>query len=99
MPRRADVTENVATANVLSRDDRETRKMSIQGFDSVAMIDNDLASVSCAHAGLENGSVSGCANRVALVGGDVDPGMKCPFTIEGIQTGAEGAGDDALHRP
>ncbi len=85
--------------NVLSRGDRESGKMGIKGFDAVAVVDDDFASVPGAHAGLEDGAVRRCANRVALVGGDVDPGVECAFPIKGIQPGAEGTGYDPLHRP
>jgi hypothetical protein len=90
--RRAHIAQDVTAANVLSCDDRESRKMSVQGFHAVAVIEHDFASIPAAHTGLEDGAVRRRANRIALAGGDVDPGMECAFSIKRIQAGAERTG-------
>ncbi len=99
VPRRADIAKDVSAANVLSLGDREPGKMSVKGLDAVAVVDDDFASVPGAHAGLHDGAIRRCAHRVALVGGDVDPGVERAFPIKGVQAGAEGTGYDPLHRP
>ena len=96
---RTNIAQDVTPANVLPCDDGKSRKMSVEGFHSVAMIDDYFASVPCAHSSLENHSIRRRAYRVALAGGNVDAGVKCAFTLEGIKPGAEGAGYDPLHRP
>ena len=68
MPRRADVAEDVATVNFLSRDDCESGKMGIQSFDTMAMIDNHFPAVPGAHAGLEDDTVRRRPHSVALGG-------------------------------
>src|ERR1700723_2800150 len=73
--------------------------MSVEGLYPVAMVDNDFASITGAHAGLDDHAVRGRAHRIALAGGDVDPGMKGALPIKGVHTSAEGTGDDPLHRP
>src|ERR1700684_2100627 len=73
--RRTNIPQDVTPANVLSGDDRESGKMSVQGFHAVAVIEHDFASVPGAHAGLDNGAVRGRAHRITLAGGNIDPGM------------------------
>src|ERR1700684_1603268 len=85
VPRRADIAKDVSTANVLSSGDSEPGKMGVKGLDAMAVVDDDFASVSRPQAGLHDSSVSGCAHRVALVGGDVYPGVECAFPINGVQ--------------
>ena len=88
MPRRSDVAEDVATANILSRDDCESGKMGIQSFDTMAMIDNHFPAVPGAHAGLEDDTVRGCPHRVALAGCNINPGMERAFALKRIQAGS-----------
>ena len=87
--RRANVSQDVTAANVLSGNDCESRKMSVQGFHAVAVIDHHLSSVPVAHSSLDDGAVRRRANRVALAGGNVDSGVECAFSIKRIQAGAE----------
>src|SRR5580698_2973971 len=99
VPRRADIAKDVSTANVLSNGDSEPGKMSVKGLDAMAVVDDDFASVPGPEAGLHDSSISGYAHRVALVRGNVDPGVKCAFPINGVQAGAEGTGYYPLHGP
>lgn len=96
---RTNIAQNVTPANVLPCNDCKSRKMSIEGFHSVAMIDDDFASIPRAHSSLENHSIRRRAYSVALAGGNVDASVKSAFTFEGIKPGAEGAGYDPLYRP
>src|SRR5580698_5113998 len=73
--------------------------MSVQGLHPVAVVDNDLTSITRAHAGLDNRAVRGRVHRITLAGSDVDPRMKGAFPVKGIHTSAEGTGDNSLHRP
>src|ERR1700684_50871 len=97
--RRANVSQDFTAANVLSGNDCESRKMSVQGFHAVAVIDHYFSSVPVAHSSLDDGAVRRRANRVALAGGNVDSGVECAFPIKRIQAGAERTGYDPLHWP
>src|ERR1700677_4942561 len=99
VPRRTDVAKDIPTAHVLSLSHREAGKMSVNGRNTMAVVDHHLASITVRHASLKDGTVRRRSNRLALGCGDVNSGMKRAFPVEGIQPGAEGTGYDTLHRP
>src|ERR1700748_2256556 len=76
----------------LAGDDREPGKMGVKGLHPVPVIDDYLASIAGPHAGLDYGAVSRCAHSIAFAGRNVDSGVESALPVEGIHTGAEGAG-------
>ena len=99
MARGADITENVAAANVLPGGDGETGEVGIKRLNAVAVVDDDLTSVACAQTSLDDRAVGRNADRVANSSRDIDAAMESAFPVEGIKPRAERAGDNALYRP
>ena len=80
----ADVTNDVAALNVLSRKDRETLEMSVAGRDSAAVVENHCSSISAHQIRKLDRACGGSDNRLPENGPDINARVECAFTIEWV---------------
>jgi len=75
--------------------------MCVAGFDSVAVIDDDLAAIAVRHSGRLDGAIGGRADRRSDRRRDVYAGMELALAVmqDWIFALAKAAGDPADHRP
>src|ERR1700753_3449835 len=73
--------------------------MRVQSLDAMAMVDDDLAAISRAHAGLENRSIRRRAYRIADRRGNINAAVEGAFVVKRIEPSAERTGDHTLNRP
>jgi len=85
----ADVSDDLATANVLARSDGEAGEVSVAGGYAVSMIEGDEAPVAAGQVGEADDAVGGGVNGSSVGYGDINPTMERAFTVEGIDTLAE----------
>ena len=95
----ANVTDDVATAYVLSRSDRKAGKVSETGDDAVTVLQNHRATVAAHEICEIDDAVRRCHHRLANHGSDVNPGVEGAFPIEWIDALSERSGDLTLDRP
>src|SRR6185503_1689166 len=83
-PRRSDVTDDVAALDLLAVGDREARQVAVLRDDAEAMVEHHHVAVGAVGPGGADGRVAGGHDRLAVIGGDVEPGMKVLVVGEGI---------------
>ena len=95
------VADDLAADDVLAGDDVEAGHVSVAGLDAVAVVDDDLVSVTALLIGGDDDSVGGGADGRAVGGGDVYAGVELTFAVAGdwIFTLAEAAGDGTYDGP
>ena len=84
---------------VLSREYCEALEMSVARGDTVAMIKNNRASVSAHKIRELNHAFRRSNDRLTVQRTDVNPGVECAFTVEGVNSLAERPGDRSFYRP
>ena len=95
----ADIADHVAALDVLIADDAEARKMAVLGDDAEAVVERHHVAVGAVGACGRDGRVAGREDGLAVVGGDIEAGMKVPLVREGIPAVAVTGREPAGHRP
>ena len=95
----AHVSDDLSAADVLAGGDGESGKVSVTSGDTVAVIDGDEASVSAHEFGGADDTVACGVDRSAVRNGNINAAMECAFSVEGIDTLTERAGEAALDGP
>src|SRR5215467_12869398 len=98
-PAIANVAQNIATVNDLPRSYAEAGKMAVECGNSLAVIDNNGASIAIHEAGKTNDAICGGDDASTDLAGNIDAAMKCAFTVEWVSAFSKAAGNATLHRP
>ena len=97
--RAADVSDDLATMNVLAGSDGESGEMAVSGGDAMAVIEADEVSVTVHKLSEADYAVGSGVDRGAVGNGNINAAMERAFTVEGIDPLTEGAGEASFDRP
>ena len=89
VPQRTYIAQDVAAMDILSRNHGESGKMGIQGFDAMAVVDDDFASVSVTEAGLNDGSIRRTRTASPLLVAMSMPVWNAPSPLNGSRRAPE----------
>lgn len=100
-PTVSDVAYDLASNDGLTGHDGVTGEMAVDGFDAMAVIDDDGLAVAVGAVGELDGAVAGDADGGTQGGGDVDALVELAFAVaqDGIFPLAEATGDGAEDGP
>src|SRR5205823_7861328 len=89
--RTADSAQNLAAPDLLSREDIVAGEMCVITLHAISMVDDYQPAIAAAECGVTDDSVGGSSNRRSLGSRDIDAGVVCALTREGILTVAKAA--------
>jgi hypothetical protein len=95
----ANISDNLATTNVLAGGDGESREVAISSGYAVSVIDVNETPITAHEFGETDYPVRGSVNRGAVGHGNINAAVESAFSIEGIDPFTEGACEAALYRP
>ena len=95
----ADVADGIAAVYVLPREYREALEMSVARSNAVSVVKNNGSPVSAHEIREFNDRFGWSDNRLSIERTDVNPGVECAFTVEGVNSLAERPGDRSFYRP
>src|SRR6266550_836594 len=85
--------------HMLSGSHCEVGQMSVASADAVTVVDHDGAAIAAHEIGKDHHAVGGSHHALTIRRCDVHPAVKCPFTVERIDSFAERSGDVAFYGP
>ena len=95
----ADITDRIATMDVLTGRDGKAGKMAVARCDAVAVIDDDELSVSAHEIRKGDYAIRRSHDRVAVVAANIHPAVKRALTVERVDALAEAGRYLAIHWP
>ena len=98
-PAETDVSDDVATVDMLAADDGKTRQVAVASGDAMAVIQDQRSSIAAQHVGENHHTIRGCDDRLPIRCADIHAAVERAFTVEGIDALAKGGGNPSFHRP